>query len=727
MDNKKNFFIPQIEEDNNEVKNEQNNNTNVQKKENYKTEKFVSPIFGPRVKDDDYYPSFSYQNGGRQYDSFRDEDKRVRQDDYKDYIIDPNTIYQGNNNQNNQESNSQSYANSMRNSAPNSSYVMNVTNPYVDNGEVVKNNNQNNVYNIPNTNQYNQTGLNQTGFNQNINQNINQNGLDNNYQEVPVKEYHDIYAEEENYDSYGIDEQSMESDENLENYSPYASKNTEDERPVKVEYKRASDKQIKPKLERKQKYFYPPVSLLKHKDSSSVDDMSGVQRQRDIIDQTLVEFGIGGRVVRFTKGPTVTLFEVQVDPGVKYAKIPQIQNNLQGNLEALSIRIQAPIPGKATVGIEVPNISRDTVLFGDLVSNEFLNDGNPINVVLGQDIAGDPVYLNIQKMPHGLIAGSTGSGKSVCINCIITSILYKAHPDDVKLILIDPKKVEFAKYQGIPHLACPIINDNKLAAAALKWAVDEMESRYETIAAAGAVNYLEYLELIGATKEYKHMPYIVIIIDEMADLMLSGADVEDSIARLTAKARAAGIHLIVSTQRPSVNVINGTIKTNIPSRIAFKVNKALDSNIILDHVGAEKLLGNGDMLYDEDNGRQRRLQGSYISTPEIKDVVSYIEENYAAEFLFNTDELQKISQAGLPGEGDDAINDELFSDIAHYVVSTQNASINNIQKKFGCGFNRVQSIIQKLEELGVVGANVGSRARSVLVQEEDLEDILSSL
>ena len=723
MDNKKNFFIPQIEEDQNEVKQENNNNVNTPKKENYKTEKFVSPIFGTRVKDDDYYPSFSYQNGGRQYDSFRDEDKRVRQDDYKDYIINPNTIYQGNNNNNNnqnhQETNSQNYANSMRNSAPNSSYIMNVTNPYVENGEVKQNSNPNNVYNIPNNNAYDNQNY------QNMNNNVN-----NQFAEQtppPVKEYHDIYASEENYNSYGIEEQDVESDEELENYSPYASKNTEEERPVKVEYKKVSDKQIKPKLEKKQKYFYPPVSLLKHKDSSSVDDMSGVQRQRDIIDQTLQEFGIGGRVVRFTKGPTVTLFEVQVDPGVKYAKIPQIQNNLQGNLEALSIRIQAPIPGKATVGIEVPNISRDTVLFGDMVSNEFLNDGNPINVVLGQDISGDPVYLNIQKMPHGLIAGSTGSGKSVCINCIITSILYKAHPDDVKLILIDPKKVEFAKYQGIPHLACPIINDNKLAAAALKWAVDEMESRYETIAASGAVNYLEYLDLIGATKEYKHMPYIVIIIDEMADLMLSGADVEDSIARLTAKARAAGIHLIVSTQRPSVNVINGTIKTNIPSRIAFKVNKALDSNIILDHVGAEKLLGNGDMLYDEDNGRQRRLQGSYISTSEIKEVVSYIEDNYAAEFLFNTDELQKISQAGLPGEGDDATNDELFASIARYVVATQNASINNIQKKFGCGFNRVQSIIQKLEELGVVGANVGSRARSVLMQEEDLEDILSSL
>ena len=721
MDNKKNFFIPQIEEDQNEVKQE-NNNANAQKKENYKTEKFVSPIFGTRVKDDDYYPSFSYQNGGREYDSFRDEDKRVRQDDYKDYIINPNTIYQGNNNNNNQnhqETNSQNYANSMRNSAPNSSYIMNVTNPYVENGEVKQNSNPNNVYNIPNNNVYDNQNY------QNMNNNVN-----NQFPEQtppPVKEYHDIYASEENYNSYGIEEQDVESNEELENYSPYASKNTEEERPVKVEYKKVSDKQVKPKLEKKQKYFYPPVSLLKHKDSSSVDDMSGVQRQRDIIDQTLQEFGIGGRVVRFTKGPTVTLFEVQVDPGVKYAKIPQIQNNLQGNLEALSIRIQAPIPGKATVGIEVPNISRDTVLFGDMVSNEFLNDGNPINVVLGQDISGDPVYLNIQKMPHGLIAGSTGSGKSVCINCIITSILYKAHPDDVKLILIDPKKVEFAKYQGIPHLACPIINDNKLAAAALKWAVDEMESRYETIAASGAVNYLEYLDLIGATKEYKHMPYIVIIIDEMADLMLSGADVEDSIARLTAKARAAGIHLIVSTQRPSVNVINGTIKTNIPSRIAFKVNKALDSNIILDHVGAEKLLGNGDMLYDEDNGRQRRLQGSYISTSEIKEVVSYIEDNYAAEFLFNTDELQKISQAGLPGEGDDATNDELFASIARYVVATQNASINNIQKKFGCGFNRVQSIIQKLEELGVVGANVGSRARSVLMQEEDLEDILSSL
>lgn len=709
MDDKKNFFIPQIEEDPKEENNENNGNTSEKKKENYQSEKFVSPIFGTRVKDNDYYPSFSYQNGGRQYDSFRDEDKRIRQDDYKDFIIDPNTIYQGNNNNQNNQSSS-NYVNSMRNSASNESYTMNVTNPYINGEEENKGNN--NVYNIPNTNNYN---------------NQNDNNVVNN---VPEKEYHDIYEEEENYDSYEDvyqEEAPVEEeiyDEELENYSPYANKNNNEGR-EKKEIK--SDKQIKPKLERKQKYFYPPISLLKHKSAASVDDMSGVQRQRDIIDQTLNQFGIGGRVVRFTKGPTVTLFEFQCDSGVRYNRIPQLSNNLQGNLEAITIRIQAPIPGKSTVGIEVPNITRDTVYFGDLITDEFLNDNNPINVVLGQDIAGDPVYLNIQKMPHGLIAGGTGSGKSVCINCIITSILYKAHPDDVKLILVDPKKVEFSKYQGIPHLACPIISDSKLAAAALKWAVDEMEARYETIAATGAVNYLEYLELIGAKKEYKHMPYIVIIIDEMADLMQSsGGDVEDSIARLTAKARAAGIHLIVSTQRPSVDVINGTIKTNIPSRIAFKVKQALDSNIILDHTGAEKLLGNGDMLFDEENGRQRRLQGAYISTAEIKDVVNYIEENYASEFLFDTDELTKRMGSNLGGE-DDALNDDLFEAIARYVVASQNASINNIQKKFGCGFNRVQSIIQKLEELGVVGANVGSRARTVLMQEDDLEEILQDL
>ena len=687
---KKNFFIPQIEED----KKEEVKETKVAepvKKENYKTDKFVSPIFGTRVKDNDYYPSYSYNNGGRQYDSFRDNDKKIRQDDYKDYIIDSSSVYKGYANPNEQSKN---YANSMRNSNPDSSYVMPIQNPYVEEKKE------------------------------------EERVIPNPYEEKEVNEYKDIYAEDENYNSYSEYEEISEEEENdTENFSPYAQQfNNEEEvvnRPRKVNG-RDTGVQVKPRLEKKQKYFYPPVSLLSHRDSASVDDMSGVQRQRDIIDQTLEEFGIGGRVVKFTKGPTVTLFEVQVDPGVRYAKIPQIQNNLQGNLEALSIRIEAPIPGKATVGIEVPNMKRDTVFFGDLVSEDFLNDGNPINVVLGQDIAGLPVYLNIQKMPHGLIAGSTGSGKSVCINCIITSILYKAHPDDVKLILIDPKKVEFAKYQGIPHLACPIINDNKLAAAALKWAVDEMEARYETIAAAGAVNYLEYLDLIGATKEYKHMPYIVIIIDEMADLMLSGADVEDSIARLTAKARAAGIHLIVSTQRPSVNVINGTIKTNIPSRIAFKVNKALDSNIILDHVGAEKLLGNGDMLYDEDNGRQRRLQGAFISTREIKEVVNYIENNYVSEFLFDNDELTKRVQSGNSFE-EDASTDDLFENIARYIVSTQNASINNIQKKFGCGFNRVQSIVQKLEELGVVGANVGSRARTVLMQEDDLEEVLQSL
>ena len=724
--NKKSFYIPQIEEEKNDKKEEkvvENKQTstraNTDTSDYYKTDKFVSPIFGTRVKDDHYYPYTSYQNGGKQYDSFRDADKQMNKNDYSGYVIDPNTVYQGQSYQNNQNyQNSQGYQNNQNYQNNNYSNNQNpYAQPYQDYASNIKNPNSTSSYTIPVQNPYvsRQEEVEQVKYNQVEDSRFN----DNNY-----NPYRDV--QEENIPTY--DEITTDTnDVNVDNYSPYV--DTQEERVVlrpQVQEDKNS-KQVKPKLEKKQKYFYPPVSILKKGDGSGASDMAGINRQRDIIDNTLKEFGIGGHVVKFTKGPTVTLFEVQCDPGVKYNKIPSIQYNLQGNLEALSIRIEAPIPGKATVGIEVPNASRDTVFFGDMMSEEFLNDGNPLNVVLGKDISGENVYLNIQKMPHGLIAGCTGSGKSVCVNGIIASILYKAHPDDVKLILVDPKKVEFARFNGIPHLATPIITDNKLAAAALKWAVDEMENRYELMSSVGAVNYKEYLETIGATNEYKHMPYIVIIIDEMADLIVSGADVEDSIARLTAKARAAGIHLLVATQRPSVNVINGTIKTNIPSRIAFKVNKSIDSNIILDRVGAEKLLGNGDMLYDEDSGRQRRIQGAFISPSEIRSIVSHIEENYTSEFLFSSEELNKRAQASMGGSEADASQDELFASIAHYIVSTQNASINNIQKKFGCGFNRVQSIVQKLEELGVVGENVGSRARSVLMTEEDLDDVLANL
>lgn len=499
----------------------------------------------------------------------------------------------------------------------------------------------------------------------------------------------------------------------------------EETKPVKPIQKQGNTKiEIKPK--KRTKYVAPPLDILVCKPEEEQTDETETLRQRDSIDLTLKQFDVPGHVVAYTKGPTVTQFEVLLDEGVRNQKIIPIQSNLQGNLKATSIRMQIPIPGRATIGIEVPNVDRETVYFGDMIKDKkFLNDGNPLNVVLGVNINGEPVYLNIPKMPHGLIAGSTGSGKSVCINAIIASILYKAHPDDVKLVLIDPKRVEFSRYSGIPHLASPIITEPKMANAALKWIVDEMENRYRLFEATGVTKYTEYLEEERDDARLKHIPYIVIIIDELADLMMtSGPEVEESIMRITQKARAAGIHLIVATQRPSVDIISGSIKTNIPTRIAFKVNKSIDSTIIIDHIGAEKLLGYGDMLYTDDAGVENRIQGAFISSSEIKRLVNSLDELVTSEFLFTEEDLRKKNTVD---HSNDAFEDELFEDIARYVVENNVASINMLQKKFSCGFSRIQAIIIKLGELGVVSENLGSRAREVLVNMAELEEILNNI
>ncbi len=347
-----------------------------------------------------------------------------------------------------------------------------------------------------------------------------------------------------------------------------------------------------------------------------------------------------------------------------------------------------------------------------------------MNAILGLDLGGNPVYLNLAKMPHCLIAGTTGSGKSVCINSIIASVLYKAHPDDVKLILIDPKVIEFAHYEDIPHLATPVITEPKIATAALKWAVDEMENRYQLFRALRVREYEEYSKVAAKDVNVKHIPYILIIIDELADLMLtSGNDVEDYIQRLTQKGRACGIHLIVATQRPSVDVIKGTIKTNIPTRIAFMVKTQVDSAIILDHSGAEKLLGHGDMLYN-DSISEERLQGSFISSEEIISITNYIRSHGDADFMFTQDDLtEKLSQDDLA----QGMNDEYFAEIARFVVENNSASINRIQQTFKIGFNRAQAIMQALEDLNIVSENLGSRARVVQVNAERLEEILADI
>lgn len=480
-----------------------------------------------------------------------------------------------------------------------------------------------------------------------------------------------------------------------------------------------------PKKKRTGKYITPPLNLLKRGQTLKQNDYSSVNYQKEIIDRTLKDFRIGGRVVHYTKGPTVTQFEIKLDAGVKVEKVKNIQKNLQMNLEGRSIRIEAPIPGKSTVGIEVPNIVQDKILFGELLNNnEFLNDNKPLNVVLGIDIAGNFVDLDITSMPHALVAGTTGSGKSVCINTIITSILYKASPDQVRLVLIDPKLIEFSAYEDIPHLATPVINDPKLATAALKWAVDEMQNRYElfkTCKRRDITSYNQYAREEGGVEE---LPYIVIIIDELADLMfVAASSVEEYIQRLAQKARAAGIHLIMATQRPSTDVIKGTIKANMQTRIAFAVNSQVDSMTILDKSGADKLLGKGDMLYS-DGVNETRVQGAYISLEEILAVTEYIKEKYEPNFMFSKEELTQKMNYEERGD-EDPRSDEFFDIIARNIVENESASINRVQKEFGIGFNRAQSIINGLEALGVVSEGVAGRPRRVLVTIDELEEILN--
>ncbi len=674
---KEEFFIPQLRDENEELKKQQE-----EKKKKFQPEGYVSSIYGKNIKDNNYYPGIKYDNGGRQYDSFRDKDKRVIQQDFKEYLIPKSDELYGN-----------------RRTTPN---LSNIEGPK----EIEY---QENITSVPEQEQqvYDYSQPKQEEY-------VSYQDPRNNYS---TPQYNNQPRNDYNTPQYTNSQRSSYND-------GYEKINVTVQEEPKQPSQTAKDLNLKPK--RKGKYIAPPLNLLRVKPKDENNSESEQINQRNVIDLTLKQFDIPGYVVAYTKGPTVTQFEVQLAEGVRNQKIASIQSNLQGNLHASSIRMQIPIPQKSTIGIEVPNVKRETVFFGDMISNkEFLNDGNPLNVVLGVNISGKPVYLDIPKMPHGLIGGATGQGKSVCINAMIASILYKAHPDDVKLILIDPKRVEFARYQGIPHLATPIITEPKMANAALKWVVEEMESRYRLFEATGVTKYSEYIDEEKYDSRLKHIPYIVIIIDELADLMITtGPEVEESIMRITQKARAAGIHLIVATQRPAVNIISGTIKTNIPTRIAFKVGKYIDSDIILDRKGAEKLLGLGDMLYIDDMGIENRIQGALISSQEIKQLVQSLDQSNQTEYLFTEDDLKKKTMVD---HSNDALEDELFEDIARYVVMNNTASINLLTKKFGCGFQRIQAIIIKLGELGVVSENLGSRAREVLVNITQLEEILNQI
>lgn len=494
--------------------------------------------------------------------------------------------------------------------------------------------------------------------------------------------------------------------------------------PVKTAEKEVSEAKSTPKSspKPKQTYLYPDVSLFEKSDNDLTEKPEWLMTQVDQLNTTLLDFNIEGQVIDSKKGPTVTRHEIALEPGVNVKKILNIQDNITMSLAATAVRIEAPIPGKPFVGVEVPNVEKDMVRFGNIVDDpQFLDSDKPLQVALGMDIDGSHVYANIESMPHGLIAGATNSGKSVCVNTILVSLLLKNSPDDLRLILIDPKMVELAPYNDLPHLITPVITDSKVASQALSWAVEEMERRFMIFASSRARNLQSYNENIAqGIVEGDKMPRIVIIIDELADLIMAASkEVEDSIQRLTQKARAAGIHLIVATQRPTTDVIKGTIKSNIPVRIAFKVASFVDSTTILDGAGAEALLGRGDMLLKISDAPVR-LQGAYISDDEIYEVTSMIKAQQDTNYVFGHEELkrkiEKVSSL-----------DELFPDVARFVVEQQSCSMNSIQKQFGIGFNRAQDIVKSLIDTGIVEDAQGTKAKEVMVSLYDLEDVLKEI
>ncbi|WHX99641.1 DNA translocase FtsK [Neobacillus sp. DY30] len=466
-------------------------------------------------------------------------------------------------------------------------------------------------------------------------------------------------------------------------------------------------------------YEFPKMNLLKPPVIVE-DDTEWLLYQEELLNQTLQNFNVGASVVNVTQGPAVTRFEVQPEPGVKVNKITNLSDDIKLSLAAKDIRIEAPIPGKHTIGIEVPNQKSRPVLINEIIQSQvFRESASPLTAVLGLDISGKPIVTDLKKMPHGLIAGATGSGKSVCINTILVSLLFKASPEDLKLLLIDPKMVELAPYNRIPHLVSPVITDVKAATASLKWAVEEMERRYELFAHSGVRDINRFNELAIKHKQYSDkLPFIVIIIDELADLMMvSPADVEEAICRIAQKARACGIHLIVATQRPSVDVITGLIKANIPTRISFSVSSQVDSRTIIDISGAEKLLGRGDMLFLE-NGSSKpvRLQGTFVSDEEIDLVVEHVRNQREPDYLFQQEELLKKTQVTED-------EDELFYEACEFIIEQGLASTSSLQRRFKIGYNRAARLMDMLESNGFITSANGSKPREVLITLEDLESL----
>ena len=517
---------------------------------------------------------------------------------------------------------------------------------------------------------------------------------------------------------------------------PGENKRPKDSAAIKEKLDQYDEKVVPIAYEEPKEYIFPSTDLLTPGSTSGKgrEELArSMQETADKLKRTLQDFGVGVTITNISRGPSVTRYELQPEQGVKVSKIVNLADDIKLNLAAEDIRIEAPIPGKAAIGIEVPNKEKQTVAFRDLLeSDEFTKAKSKTVFAAGKDIAGKTVVADIEKMPHLLIAGQTGSGKSVCINTIIMSILYKARPSEVKLIMIDPKVVELSVYNGIPHLLIPVVTDPKKAAAALNWAVNEMEERYKKFAQHKARNIIGYnaqidqIEDVPGKDRPEKIPQIIVIVDELADLMMTaGTDVEDAIQKLAQKARAAGIHLIIATQRPSVNVITGIIKANIPSRIAFSVASGIDSRTILDETGAEKLLGKGDMLFHPYYiSKPVRVQGAFVSDEEVTEVVNFLTQQKnvkGGEINTNIDLQANMPGSKLPGDE----QDELFETAGRFIIEQEKASIGNLQRHLRIGFNRAARIMDQLYAAGVVSKDEGTKPRKVLMKAEEFEEYLA--
>lgn len=477
-------------------------------------------------------------------------------------------------------------------------------------------------------------------------------------------------------------------------------------------------------------YHFPPIELLKKDEFSNMGSIEAeMESTAERLVETLRSFGVETKIVDISRGPTVTRYELQPSAGVKISKITNLSDDIALNLAAEGVRIEAPIPGKAAVGIEIPNRTGKVVRARDVIESQiFTSSKSKLTVALGKDIAGNAIVTDISKMPHGLIAGSTGSGKSVCINTLIMSMLYKASPDEVKLIMIDPKVVELAVYNGIPHLLVPVVTDPRKAAGTLGWAVSEMENRYRMFAASNVRDIDGYNKVAEGDEEMKKLPRIVIIIDELADLMMTAPkEVEDSINRIAAKARAAGMHLIIATQRPSVDVVTGVIKANIPTRIAFLVSSQVDSRTILDSAGAEKLLGKGDMLFNPAGAiKPSRIQGCFVTDDEVEAVVDYVKADHSADY--DEEIMQEIDRQASMGkkdrnaaaddeDGGDEV-DSMLNPAIEVVIEAGQASTSMLQRKLKLGYARAARLMDDMEARGIIGGYEGAKPRAVLITRE---------